>query len=346
VKVDEFDFQLPPDRIADRPAMPRDSARLLTVLPDRLEDRLISQLPDLLQPGDLMVVNDTRVIPARLQGRRGQAGIEITVHQPLTPLRWLAFARPAKKLAAGDQVIFADDFTATVLAKQEGGEVLLDFSCPADDFFAALQRHGAMPLPPYIKRPKGQDGSRDHSDYQTLFAREPGAVAAPTAGLHFTPTLLEALARRGIERLAVTLHVGAGTFLPVRVADTSQHRMHGERGCLTAEAAVRLNDAKAAGRRILAVGSTALRLLESATDAQGRVFAFDGSTDIFITPGYRFRSADLMLTNFHLPRSTLFMLVAAFAGLPRMHQAYAHAIETGYRFYSYGDATLLQRLAQ
>ena len=342
MKVDIFDFPLPRERIAARPVSPRDGARLLQVQPEGWSDSLVNSLPELLQPGDLMVFNDTRVIAARLRGRRGLAGIEVTLHLAEAPLRWRAFARPAKKLAVGDVIHFAEDLEATVQAKGEGGEVVLDFRCAGGDFFAVLDRLGEMPLPPYIKRPGGVD-TRDREDYQTMFAQHPGAVAAPTAGLHFTPALLAALDRRGVERLTVTLHVGAGTFLPVKAEDTRDHHMHAERGVLDQETARRLNEAKSAGRRIVAVGSTSLRLLETATDSQGRVCPFDGATDIFITPGYVFRSADLMLTNFHLPKSTLFMLVAAFAGLERMQAAYRHAVDSGYRFYSYGDACLLHR---
>jgi len=342
MRVEAFDFELPRECIAERPAHPRDSARLLEIRPRGWTDTAIASLPELLLPGDLLVVNDTRVIPARLRGRRGAGGVEITVHQAEAPLRWRAFARPAKKLAVGDIIQFTEDFRAVVSGKGEGGEVMLDFDCPGDDFLAALERCGEMPLPPYIKRPAGADAG-DRDDYQTMFAARPGAVAAPTAGLHFTPELLAALDKRGIERLAVTLHVGAGTFLPVKAEDTRDHRMHAEQGRLDAAAAERINAARAAGRRIVAVGTTSLRLLESATGADGRVQPFAGATDIFITPGYGFRAVDLLLTNFHLPRSTLFMLVAAFAGLERMQAAYRHAVDSGYRFYSYGDACLLHR---
>ncbi len=342
MRVDAFDFDLPRQLIADHPAEPRDAARLLNVLPDRLEDLGVRDLPGLLAPGDLMVFNDTRVIPARLRGKRGEAGIELTLHQPVATDRWRAFARPAKKLRTGDRVVFAADFTAAVAAKGEAGEVELAFDRGGEALAAALEAHGEMPLPPYIKRAAGGD-ARDRADYQTMFAREPGAVAAPTAGLHFTQRLLDDLERRGIGRVMLTLHVGAGTFLPVKVADTRDHRMHAETGHISAAVAERVNAVKAAGGRIVAVGSTSLRLLESATDPDGRLRPFDGSTDIFITPGYRFRCADLMMTNFHLPRSTLFMLVAAFAGLERMTSAYDHAKAAGYRFYSYGDASLLHR---
>src|SRR5689334_23467 len=341
MKVSEFDFDLPQGLIADRPAVPRDAARLL-VVESGLADRHVRDLPDLLRPGDLLVVNDTRVIAARLAGRRGAARVELTLHKAAGPATWRAFARPARRLKVGDHVVFAEGFAADIAAKGEGGEVTLRFDCDGRDLLAALARHGAMPLPPYIKRPGGPD-ERDRRDYQTAFATHEGAVAAPTAGLHFTPDLLAALDRAGIGRVALTLHVGAGTFLPVKAEDTDDHVMHAESGRLAAAAAAAINGARAAGGRIVAVGTTSLRLLESAAAADGSVAPFDGETAIFITPGYRFRAVDLLLTNFHLPRSTLFMLVAAFAGLARMRAAYAHAIERGYRFYSYGDCCLLSR---
>lgn len=342
MKVDDFDFELPRESIADRPARPRDAARLLRVEPGRLADRIVRDLPDLLEPGDLMVFNDTKVIPARLKGHRGTAGISVTLHQPVDSDRWLVFARPAKKLTVGDRLRFTGDFGADVVEKGEAGEVMLRFDRGGEELMSALALHGEMPLPPYIKRPNGAD-DQDRDDYQTVYAREPGAVAAPTAGLHFTPELLAALDRRGVARETLTLHVGAGTFLPVKVDDTRDHKMHSERGHISAAAAERINRARLAGGRIVAVGTTALRLLESAATADGRLNPFEGSTDIFITPGYQFRMVDLLMTNFHLPRSTLFMLVAAFAGLERMRSAYAHAIQSGYRFYSYGDTSLLSR---
>jgi S-adenosylmethionine:tRNA ribosyltransferase-isomerase len=343
MKVDAFAFELPRTLIANRPARPRDAARLLVVRPDRLEDRIVRELPDLLAPGDLLVVNDTKVIPARLSGRRGAAGVEVTLMEPAGPEGlWRALARPAKKLKPGDRIDFAPDFAAEVVTRGEAGEVTLAFACSAAALMQALDRHGEMPLPPYIPRPDGAD-AEDRLDYQTVFARDPGAVAAPTAGLHFTPDLLAALAARGIGRETVTLHVGAGTFLPVTAEDTDQHRMHAERGLITEGAAARINATRAAGGRVIAVGTTALRLLESAADASGRIAPFAGSTSIFITPGYRFKAVDILMTNFHLPRSTLFMLVSAFAGLARMQSAYAHAIAAQYRFYSYGDASLLFR---
>jgi len=342
MNVDDFDFLLPREAIAERPACPRDAARLLHVERARLVDHVVRDLPALLEPGDLMVFNDTRVIPARLKGRRGTAGIEVTLHQQVEADCWRAFARPAKKLSVGDLLRFTEDFAADVIGKGDAGEVTLRFDRGGVALMGALADHGEMPLPPYIKRPHGAD-ARDRDDYQTVYAREPGAVAAPTAGLHFTEALLAALDRRGIGRETLTLHVGAGTFLPVKVDDTRDHKMHSERGHISAAAALRINRARADGGRIVAVGTTALRLLESASSEEGLLEPFDGATDIFITPGYRFRMVDVLMTNFHLPRSTLFMLVAAFAGLDRMKAAYAHALASGYRFYSYGDTSLLRR---
>ena len=338
MRVDEFDFPLPRRLIAAHPIEPRDAARLL-VVGSGLADKHVRDLPVLLKRGDVMVVNDTRVIPTRLFGRRGQAAIEATLHRREGAARWRAFVKNARRLKLGDRIEFAADFSAVVAARHVEGDVSLDFDCGGSDLRAALERHGAMPLPPYIKRPPGGD-PRDHADYQTIFAATEGAVAAPTAGLHFTPALLDALDRAGVARVAVTLHVGAGTFLPVKVADTADHTMHGEWGSVSAEAAARLNSVRAAGGRIIAVGTTAVRLLESAA-GNGAVQPFEGETEIFITPGYRFRAVDVLVTNFHLPRSTLFMLVSAFAGLERMKCAYAHAVARGYRFFSYGDACLL-----
>jgi S-adenosylmethionine:tRNA ribosyltransferase-isomerase len=339
MRVDLFDFDLPRALIADRPAEPRESARLL-VIGKTLEDRRISELPALLRPGDLLVFNDTKVIPARLVGRRGAAAIEVTLHKETAPGLWRAFAKNAKRLRPGDRIDVAPDLAAEVLGR-EAGEVELRFNLAGAEFHAALDRYGAMPLPPYIARPRGGD-ARDRADYQTIFAAKEGAVAAPTAGLHFTPALMRALEAAGIEWLTLTLHVGAGTFLPVKVEDTRDHPMHAETGFLDAATAERLNAARAAGRRIVAAGTTALRLIESAAGEDGRIAPFAGETRLFITPGYRFRAVDLLFTNFHLPRSTLFMLVAAFAGLERMKKAYAHAIEARYRFFSYGDACLIE----
>ncbi|HJO96825.1 MAG: tRNA preQ1(34) S-adenosylmethionine ribosyltransferase-isomerase QueA [Rhodospirillales bacterium] len=341
MKVDTFDFDLPRACIAQRPMTPRDAARLL-VVGDELRDARVSDLPRHLSPGDLLVFNDTKVIPARLAGRRGAAKVEVTLHKAADAATWRAFARPARRLKKGDRIEFAPGFVAEVETKGEAGEVTLSFEYGSADLEAALERFGAMPLPPYIKRPNLADW-RDPGDYQTMFARVPGAVAAPTAGLHFTPGLLDGLDARGVERIALTLHVGAGTFLPVKVEDVADHKMHAEWGEITALAAAAVNAARARGNQVVAVGSTALRLLEAATDAAGRLRPFAGETDIFITPGYRFRTVDRLLTNFHLPRSTLFMLVSAFAGTRRMKHAYAHAKDTGYRFYSYGDACLLSR---
>ncbi len=342
MRTEDFDFELPPALIAQHPVTPRDAARLL-VVGETLQDRGMRDLPELLRPGDLLVVNDTRVLPTRLSGRRGAARIEATLHKAEAPGVWRAFARPARKLGPGDEIVFAPGFTGVVRAKGEAGEVVLDFACGEAELLALLQRHGAMPLPPYIKRDLARRGPdpRDRDDYQTVFAARPGAVAAPTAGLHFTPGLLAALEARGIGRVAVTLHVGAGTFLPVKSEDPRAHVMHSEVGEISGEAAGRVNAARAAGGRIVAVGTTALRLLETACGDDGRVAPFAGETDLYLLPGDRIRAADLLLTNFHLPRSTLFMLVCAFAGEARMKAAYAHAIAGGYRFFSYGDACLL-----
>jgi S-adenosylmethionine:tRNA ribosyltransferase-isomerase len=355
VRVDLFDFDLPEDRIALRPAEPRDAARLLVVRPpDGLDDRRVADLPNLLDAGDLVVFNDTKVIPAQLTGirRRGDAVAEIdaTLHMRVAPDRWKAFVRPAKRLAVGDGISFGHggnacylgQLEATVAERGEAGEVTLAFDLAGAFLDEALQAVGHVPLPPYIasKRP---DDERDRNDYQTIYAREEGAVAAPTAGLHFTPNLFAALDRRGIERRFVTLHVGAGTFLPVKADDTSGHKMHAETGTVSAETAEAVNAASARGNRVVAVGTTSLRLIETAADESGSVRPWTGSTEIFITPGYRFKAVDALMTNFHLPRSTLFMLVAAFSGLDTMRAAYAHAILNGYRFYSYGDASLLFR---
>jgi S-adenosylmethionine:tRNA ribosyltransferase-isomerase len=339
MRVDDFDFDLPKELIADHPAEPRDAARLL-IVGARLEDRGVRDLPDFLRPGDLLVANDTRVIPARLVGRRGAARVEVTLHRDLGGGRWRAFAKGAKRLKRGDRLDFGEGFAAEVAAKHEEGDLTLSFDREGTDLRATLERAGSMPLPPYIKRGLGGD-PRDRADYQTIFARHEGAVAAPTAGLHFTDRLLAALDQAAIARVTLTLHVGAGTFLPIKVADTRDHRMHSERGFIDAATAARINAARAAGSRIVAIGTTSLRLLESGADERGHVHPFAGETDLFIAPGYRFRAVDLLLTNFHLPRSTLFMLVAAFAGLERMKRAYAHAIEARYRFFSYGDACLL-----
>ncbi|WP_413206784.1 tRNA preQ1(34) S-adenosylmethionine ribosyltransferase-isomerase QueA [Rhodospirillum sp. A1_3_36] len=341
MRVDLFDFDLPPEAIADRPANPRESARLLLVDGTDRRDLGVKDLPGLLGSGDILVFNDTRVIPARLFGTIGEGKIEVTLHKRLGPDRWACFGRPARKLKPGVALSFAEGFSATVVERGEGGEATLVFDRSGAALMAALEAHGHIPLPPYIKR---ADDARDRSDYQTVYAREDGAVAAPTAGLHFTPTLLDALEARGVSRAMVTLHVGAGTFLPVKVDDTADHQMHSEIGRVTAETAAAINATKARGGKVVAVGTTALRLLESAATEDGTLLPFEGETDIFITPGYRFRIVDRLMTNFHLPRSTLFMLVSAFAGFETMRAAYAHAIATGYRFYSYGDSSLLTRV--
>jgi len=339
MRVDLFDFDLPQERIALRPARPRDSARLLKVKGGEVSDHGMLDLPALLEPGDLLVFNDTKVIPAQLEGRRGEASIGATLHKREGPREWRAFLRNAKRVRAGDTIDFSAHVTASVVEKSEDGSALLFFH-GEEPVEVLLERAGRMPLPPYIasKRPADQD---DRSDYQTMFAREEGAVAAPTAALHFTPQLLEALDARGVRRETLTLHVGAGTFLPVKAEDTSGHVMHAEWGRIDTATADRLNAARAAGGRIIAVGTTSLRLLESATGDDGVVRPFQGDTAIFITPGYRFKAIDGLITNFHLPKSTLFMLVSALMGLDVMKSAYAHAIEAGYRFYSYGDGSLL-----
>ncbi len=344
MRTDAFDFDLPAGRIADRPAVPREAARLLEV-GARLRDRTVGDLPDLLRPGDALVVNDTRVVPARLFGRRGKARIEVTLIRPAggpARLDWAAFARPARRLKPGDAIAFADGFAARVVGRGPGGEVRLRFP-EGLDLAGALDRHGHAPLPPYIRRPAGPD-ARDRRDYQCVYARVDGAVAAPTAGLHLTERLLRQIAERGIAVVPVTLHVGAGTFLPVRAAVVADHAMHAERGEIAAAAARAIAGVRDAGGRVVAVGTTSLRLIESAAGEDGTVAPFAGETRLFITPGYRFRAVDALLTNFHQPRSTLFMLVAAFSGLARMKAAYAHAVAAGYRFHSYGDATFLTRM--
>jgi len=349
MQLADFDFDLPRDLIADRPAEPRDSARLLLIpATGEFADRRIGNLPELLRPGDLLVFNDTKVIPARLVGRRGQATVEITLARDLGGGLWRAYAKGARRLRPGDHIDFAPDLAAEVAEKRAEGEVTLRFECEGAAFRDALGRYGAMPLPPYIKRPRGIGAggdARDHADYQTMFATEEGAVAAPTAGLHFTPALLDRLAASGIEWLTVTLHVGPGTFLPVKTDDPREHRMHAEWGIVTPEKAARINAARRRGGRIIAVGTTSLRLLESAAAENGEVREFSGETRLYILPGYRFRAIDLLLTNFHLPRSTLMMLVAALAGLDRITAAYQHAIAERYRFFSYGDACLIEPAA-
>jgi S-adenosylmethionine:tRNA ribosyltransferase-isomerase len=365
MKTADFDFELPDDRIALRPAEPRDSARLLVVRDGALDDRVIRDLPDFLKAGDALVFNDTRVIPARLSGVRerpnpvtgGTEGetltvnVEATLHHRDAPDVWSAFMKPGKRIKAGDRIRFgaADDgagqparLDATVVGKGEDGLVTLRFDAAGPDLDDAIRAVGVMPLPPYIAAKRPED-DRDLSDYQTVFAAHDGSVAAPTAGLHFTPSLLDAIRARGVSTHAVTLHVGAGTFLPVKADDTADHRMHSEWGEVSADTAAALNAVRAAGGRIVCVGTTSLRLLESAATPDRVIHPFHGDTAIFITPGYEFRAADVLMTNFHLPKSTLFMLVSAFAGLETMRAAYAHAVADGYRFYSYGDGSLLFR---
>jgi S-adenosylmethionine:tRNA ribosyltransferase-isomerase len=355
MRVEAFDFELPPERIALEPASPRDSARMLVVANDgALTDSQVSSLPEFLREGDALVVNDTRVIAARLEGLRvrgdAAASIEATLIGRVDDSRWRALVRPAKKLKLGERIRFGGtrESNACLLAtldaeveeKGDAGEVLLRFDFAGAALDDAIERLGRAPLPPYIAARRDAN-EKDRADYQTMFAAEPGAVAAPTAGLHFTPALVDCLAKHGVSLHRVTLHVGPGTFLPVKVEDTRDHRMHAEEGTIDAETAAALNAARRSGGRIVAVGTTSARLLESAADASGVVHAFAGETSIFAEPGYRFRAVDVLMTNFHLPRSTLFMLVSAFSGLDTMRAAYAHAIEAGYRFYSYGDACLL-----
>jgi S-adenosylmethionine:tRNA ribosyltransferase-isomerase len=350
MRVEQFDFDLPNEHIALRPARPRDAARMLVVRPQEeltLNDMGVRDLPGLLEPGDALVFNDTKVIPAQLEGIRARgdvvAKIGATLHLRSGPDQWRAFVRPAKKLQVDDTVIFENETSALkarVAEKSDGGEVLLVFNHSGAELDAAIALVGHIPLPPYIAQKRGED-EQDRSDYQTIFADKDGAVAAPTAGLHFTPDLLDALNARGIEQHKVTLHVGAGTFLPVKADDTKDHAMHAEWGEVSAETAAALQAVKARGNKVVGVGTTSLRILESSAQATGKISPFAGETTIFITPGYRFEAIDALMTNFHLPRSTLFMLVSAFAGLETMRAAYAHAVAGKYRFYSYGDASLL-----
>lgn len=340
MKVDDFDFDLPKDLIAQRPVSPRDASKLLRI-DDDLSDHVFSELPDMLNEGDLLVFNNTRVIPARLKGKRGQASVEVTLHKHEGEGTWVAFVKGAKKLKLDDTIVFEDDFSAEVLGK-DGGEVTLHFNKAGSELMEALEAHGGMPLPPYIKR-EGLADERDKSDYQTVFAEKEGAVAAPTAGLHFTDDLLGKLKEKGVNFAYVTLHVGAGTFLPVKVENVADHKMHAEFGVIDEDCVKQVNDTHARGGRVVAVGTTSLRLLESAGGDDGLLYPFEGDTDIFITPGYKFKIVDMLTTNFHLPKSTLFMLVSAFAGFDKMKAAYKYAIENGYRFYSYGDGSLLSR---
>ncbi len=340
MRVDLFDFDLPPERIALRPVRPRDAARMLVVAGDApLADQSVSDLPTLLRKGDVLVFNDTRVIPAQLEGTRGEARIGATLHKRIDLRRWQTFVRNGKRLHEGDVIAFPAQVSALAEARHADGSWTLAFAGD-EPVEVLLERAGTMPLPPYIAGKRPTDAA-DRSDYQTMFAREEGAVAAPTAALHFTPELMSALGEAGIEHETLTLHVGAGTFLPVKVEETTEHQMHAEWGRIDAATADRLNAARADGGRIIAVGTTSLRLLESACCEDGLIQPFEGDTAIFITPGYRFKAIDGLMTNFHLPRSTLFMLVSALMGLERMQAAYAHAIAAEYRFYSYGDASLL-----
>ena len=339
MRVDLFDFDLPAELIALRPAKPRDAARLLLVEGDQISDKAVLDLPNLLRPGDVLVFNDTRVIPAQLEGRRREASIGATLHKREGPRDWWAFVRNAKRVRDGDVIEFGGGVCASAVERDEQGAILLSFHGD-EPVEVLLERAGRMPLPPYIASRRPADEA-DREDYQTMFARKEGAVAAPTAALHFTPRLIEQLEARGIGPETLTLHVGAGTFLPVKADDTTEHRMHAEWGRIDAETADRLNAVRASGGRLIAVGTTSLRLLESAVDDSGVVQPFEGDTAIFITPGYRFKAIDGLVTNFHLPKSTLFMLVSALMGLDVMKAAYRHAVEQGYRFYSYGDGSLL-----
>lgn len=342
-----FDFHLPEQLIAAAPVSPRDASRMLVVKEGCYQDSMVRSLPDFLKPGDIMVFNNTKVIPARLLGKRGEAGVEILLHKRLlisppnavgTNIEWAAFAKPAKRLKEGDHIAFAEDFHATVIAKEPDGQVRVRFE--SEDFQAKLLKYGQMPLPPYIEKKRTVQPS-DYQNYQTVYATHEGSVAAPTAGLHFTPELLQAFDMQGVQRAYITLHVGGGTFLPVKAEDTQAHIMHREWVEISEETVTLINEAKSRGNRVIAVGTTSLRALESAADEQGVLQPFSADTNIFITPGYKFRLVDVLLTNFHLPKSTLFMLVSAFSGLEIMQKAYQHAISRHYRFYSYGDACLL-----
>jgi S-adenosylmethionine:tRNA ribosyltransferase-isomerase len=342
MKVEQFDFELPNELIALRPAPSRDGARLLVVSGKKRLDKNVYDLTDLLNPGDLMIFNDTRVIPARLSGKRRDAKMELTLHMNMTGGVWKAFAKPAKKLKPTDVIIFEGGLEACVLEKGDGGEVTVQFNISGDKLSEMMKVAGVMPLPPYIASQRPVDEC-DLDDYQTIYSKNDGAVAAPTAGLHFTVELQQKLKDKGINSAYVTLHVGAGTFLPVKVDDTEDHKMHEEYGEISGEVAALINETHACGHKVVAVGTTSLRLLEAATDENGTTHAFAAATDIFITPGYKFRAVDMLMTNFHLPKSTLFMLVSAFAGFDNMKKAYDHAIDQKYRFYSYGDSSLLMR---
>lgn len=356
MRVEIFDFELPRELIANQPVSPRDHSRLLDLSEEgKINDRHFYELPDLLEEGDVLVFNDTKVIPARLFGARGEALVELTLYRPIDGIRWMAFIKNAKRLKSGDEIKFYtnkisaenSDFSAQVIEKQGEEGVLISFNCPPQDLAAKLEQFGFMPLPPYIKRDRPSADSiwykfNDKENYQTVYAKHEGAVAAPTAGLHFTDDVLKKLRDKGVKEVFLTLHVGAGTFLPVKTEDTKDHKMHAEYGHISEEAAAVINDAKQNGKRVIAVGTTSLRLLESAADDKGVLHPFTGETDIFITPGYKFKIIDMLVTNFHLPKSTLFMLVCAVAGTERMREAYAHAIKEKYRFYSYGDSSILK----
>lgn len=355
MKVDAFDFELPKELIAKQPVNPRDTSRLLDLsVEGQITDRHFYDLPQLLNAGDVLVFNDTKVIPARLYGARGEALVEITLYHPVDGIQWWSFIKNSKRLKPNDVIRFytseitaeQSDFSAIVIEKKDDDGVLISFTCNPSELGKKLEQYGFMPLPPYIKREKPRAGLWDKFDdkenYQTVYAKHEGAVAAPTAGLHFTPQVLQALRDKGVEEVFLTLHVGAGTFLPVKTDDTKDHKMHAEYGIITPDAVQTINAAKKAGKRIVAVGTTSLRLLETATDNQGILHPFADETSIFITPGYKFKMIDMLITNFHLPKSTLFMLVSAVAGLERMQQAYHHAIEQGYRFYSYGDSSIIK----
>lgn len=355
MQVDIFDFDLDRSLIADKPAHPRDTSRLLDLSSeDCITDRIFHELPDILQKGDVLVFNDTKVIPARLYAQHGEALVEVTLYHPIDGLSWMSFVKNAKRLKEGDTITFYTDeitpetsnFTAQIISKKGEDGIELRFNSAAQDLASLLEQYGSMPLPPYIKRDKPQAGIwskyNDKEDYQTIYAKHQGAVAAPTAGLHFTDNVLEKLEQKGVQKVFLTLHVGAGTFLPVKVEDTNNHKMHAEYGIITPDACNIINQAKQEGRRIISVGTTSLRLLESAADEKGQLHPFTGETNIFITPGYKFRIIDLMITNFHLPKSTLFMLICAVAGTERMQQAYQYAMSQKYRFYSYGDSSILK----
>ncbi|MBP5352206.1 MAG: tRNA preQ1(34) S-adenosylmethionine ribosyltransferase-isomerase QueA [Alphaproteobacteria bacterium] len=355
MKVDIFDFDLDKELIAKQPANPRDTSKLLDLSEENIiNDRHFYDLPQILRPDDVLVFNDTKVIPARLYGKRGEAAVEVTLYHPDDGIHWWSFIKNSKRLHPGDIIRFytaqisaeQSDFTAEIIKKDSEDGVLIKFTCAPDSLGAMLEKYGSMPLPPYIKREKPLAGLwnpyNDKENYQTVYAKHEGAVAAPTAGLHFTERLLKEIDDMGVKRVFLTLHVGAGTFLPVKTDDTENHKMHAEYGIISEESCNIINEAKKSGRRIIAVGTTSVRLLESAADEQGVLHPFCGETDIFITPGYKFRMIDMIITNFHLPKSTLFMLICAIGGTERMKAAYQHAIEQKYRFYSYGDSSIIK----